>query len=129
MKTNNTNFEIDSNISDQLKINTSFTKPDVKYHWVEDEQLESFMELSTPLSWTVAFTCGGYAIGNFRDVLSTLNHIDTNLLTYSDLIFFGLFSAASAISLVTLIYAICSKSKAKKILSKIRSRESISLNG
>lgn len=117
------NIEKDDGGGEIFKVNTSITKPDVKYHWIDDEQLENFLECNAPISWTISFACGGYVLGNIREIINLVQKLEMAKISIFDLLFFGLFCIAATISIVAMIYACFSKSKAKKILEKIRSRK------
>jgi hypothetical protein len=107
---------------------SNFTKPDVKFHWIEDGHLETILKVDPSWPQVIFGISFGYVLAEFRNVLSFFQNQQEHIFLLNDLIFLGVFSIACAASILTGIQSIIAMSKNKKTLKKIRSREAIPLN-
>lgn len=127
---NNDPSDITINPSDLLTINTSFTKPDVLFHWIEDGDLEKIMKINSPKSALISTTCLGYLLGEARTIIDLVKKIasgDYLMINGSDLIYYLLIALIFGTFIVTTINTFRGESEIEKILEKIRSRPAVSL--
>jgi hypothetical protein len=109
-----------------LSIPISFTKPDsIKYHWIEDKELEALMKVNAPISKIVAFGCLGYVIGEITTIAKLF---EKSICDKSDIISLIILSTAFAGFVITGIYSFIGKSEIEKILEDIRSRKTTPLS-
>lgn len=114
-----------STSTNDLSIPTYFTKPDsIKYHWIEDKELEALMKVNAPISRIISIGCLGYVLG---EITTIINLFDKSSFDKSDIFSSAIIAVATAGFVITGIYSFISKTKIDEILEDIRSRKTTPL--
>ncbi len=126
MAEDNSSFNLSTD-SYKFSVPTTFTKPDVKFHWIEDGHLETILKVDP--SWPQVFfgASFSYILAEFRNIIALFENQREGGYSLSEMIFFGVFLIACSISIFTAIQCWRSISNNKKTLNEIRSRKAIPL--
>lgn len=101
------------------------TKPDsIKYHWIEDKELEALMKVNAPISKIICFSCLSYVFGEISTIIDLFTK---DSFTVGNVISSSFIGAALAGFIITGIYSFIGKSTIDQILEDIRSRKTTPL--
>jgi len=112
-----------------LSIKTLITKPEnIKFHWIQDTELEVFMKINSPISTMISLACCGYVLGELNTIYELYGKMSSDSFVITDIISVFLIGLAVSGFVFTGIYALKGKTKVDKVLEVIRARKTIEID-